>query len=94
MADIPPQNGVGPRMTFIQGVFEVKDARSRDEFQQVKRLGKMVLAQTGFHNPWERYLDLPFACKHCAEIHPKNLSKGRFFTYLEDPGRCIFTFIY
>ena len=25
-------------------------------------------------------------CKICAEIHPKNLPKGRNFTYLEDPG--------
>lgn len=24
-------------------------------------------------------------CKVCAEFHPKNLHKGRKFTYLEDP---------
>ena len=32
------------------------------------------------------YLDLPFVCKICAEIHPKNLPKNRNFTYMEDPG--------
>ena len=25
-------------------------------------------------------------CKICAEFHPKNFSKTRIFTYLEDPG--------
>ena len=25
-------------------------------------------------------------CTICAEIHPKNVAKGRIFTYLEDPG--------
>ena len=34
----------------------------------------------------QTYLDLPFVCKICAEIHQKNLPKGRNFTYLEDPG--------
>ena len=36
---------------------------------------------------WGLYLDLPFVCKICAEIHPKKPSiSGRNFTYLEDPG--------
>ena len=25
-------------------------------------------------------------CKMCAEIQPNNLAKGRYFSYLEDPG--------
>lgn len=31
-------------------------------------------------------MDLPSVCKICAFSPEKNLSKGRFFTYLEDPG--------
>ena len=34
----------------------------------------------------ELHLDLPFVCNICAKIHPKNLPKGKHFTYLEDPG--------
>ena len=37
-------------------------------------------------------MDLPFVYKICAEIQPKNLPKGRHFTYLEDPGMNILDF--
>ncbi len=38
------------------------------------------------HKPTGIYLDLPFVCKICAKIHPKNLPNGRILTYLEDSG--------
>ncbi len=34
------------------------------------------------------YLDLPFVCKMCAELHPINLPKGRFF-YISGISRYI-----
>ena len=33
-----------------------------------------------------KYLDHALVCEICAEIHPKDLPKGRNLTYLEDPG--------
>ena len=41
------------------------------------------------------YLDLPGVCK-CVPFHPKNIPKGRDFTYMEDPDVYIYihTYIY
>ena len=32
------------------------------------------------------WIFLYIVCEICAEVHPKNQTKGRIFTYLEDPG--------